>query len=204
MRIARFDQVVSCYLASGGYDLMVVVEGGDLRAGERTYQQIAQVSGRAGRGAKPGKVLIQTRAPKSPVIAALAAGDRDAFYAAETQGRRDANAPPFGRWAAIILSSEDEKEAREAAVRAKRWPSVASLSGEGPLPSSRTQSTAKTGFASALRSTPAPMVTGATPCLSALLSRFFAASASDNSSASTITGSSPISNRSSAAGESSA
>ena len=49
------------------------------------------------------------------MIAALAAGDRDAFYEAETQGRRDAGAPPFGRWAAIIVSSEDEAEARAAA-----------------------------------------------------------------------------------------
>jgi primosomal protein N' (replication factor Y) len=49
------------------------------------------------------------------VIAALATGDRDAFYAAEAEGRRDAGAPPFGRWAAIIVSSEDEAEAREAA-----------------------------------------------------------------------------------------
>jgi primosomal protein N' (replication factor Y) len=51
------------------------------------------------------------------VIAALAAGDRDAFYAAETEARRHAGAPPFGRWAAIIVSSEDQAEAREAANR---------------------------------------------------------------------------------------
>ncbi len=87
------------------------LEGGDLRAAERTYQQIAQVAGRAGRGEKPGEVLIQTRHPEAPVIAALAAGDRDAFYAAETEARRDAGAPPFGRWAAIIVSREDEAEA---------------------------------------------------------------------------------------------
>jgi len=62
-------------------------------------------------------VLIQTRHPDAPVIAALEAGDRDAFYEAETEARRYANAPPFGRWAAIIISSEDEKEAREAAQR---------------------------------------------------------------------------------------
>ncbi len=101
----------------GVVDADLGLEGGDLRAGERTYSQIAQVAGRAGRGAKPGEVLIQTRHPDAPVIAALASGDRDGFYAAETAARRDANAPPFGRWAAIILSSEDEKEAREAAVR---------------------------------------------------------------------------------------
>ncbi|MDL2353290.1 MAG: primosomal protein N', partial [Pseudomonadota bacterium] len=82
---------------------------------ERTYQQVAQVGGRAGRGDKPGEVLIQTRHPEAAVIAALAAGDRDAFYAAEAEGRRDAGAPPFGRWAAIIVSSETEAEARDAA-----------------------------------------------------------------------------------------
>lgn len=99
----------------GVVDADLGLEGGDLRAAERTYQQIAQVSGRAGRGAKPGEVLIQTRHPTAPVIAALAAGDRDAFYATETEARRYANAPPFGRWAAIIVSSEDEAEARDAA-----------------------------------------------------------------------------------------
>ena len=99
----------------GVVDADLGLEGGDLRAAERTYQQIAQVAGRAGRGAKPGEVLIQTRHPKAPVIAALAAGDRDAFYEAETEGRRHAGAPPFGRWAAIIVSSEDEAEARDAA-----------------------------------------------------------------------------------------
>ncbi len=99
----------------GVVDADLGLEGGDLRAAERTYQQIAQVAGRAGRGEKPGEVLIQTRHPEATVIAALAAGDRDAFYEAETEARRHAGAPPFGRWAAIIVSSEDEAEAREAA-----------------------------------------------------------------------------------------
>jgi len=99
----------------GVIDADMGLEGGDLRAAERTYQQIAQVSGRAGRGEKPGEVLLQTRHPEAPVIAALASGDRDAFYTAETEARRAAGAPPFGRWAAIIVSSEDETEAREAA-----------------------------------------------------------------------------------------
>ena len=101
----------------GVVDADLGLEGGDLRAGERTYQQIAQVAGRAGRGSKPGEVLIQTRHPTAPVIAALAAGDRDAFYEAETEARRHAGAPPFGRWAAIIISSEDDAEARQAANR---------------------------------------------------------------------------------------
>ena len=99
----------------GVVDADLGLEGGDLRAAERTYQQVAQVAGRAGRGDKPGEVLIQTRHPEASVIAALAAGDRDAFYETETEARRHAGAPPFGRWAAIIVSSEDEAEAKEAA-----------------------------------------------------------------------------------------
>ncbi|MCW1381429.1 primosomal protein N' [Novosphingobium sp. KCTC 2891] len=120
------DVIVGTQLVTKGFhfpDLTLVgvvdadmgLEGGDLRAAERTYQQIAQVAGRAGRAEKPGEVLIQTRHPTAAVIEALASGDRDAFYAAETEARREANAPPFGRWAAIIVSSEDEAEAREAA-----------------------------------------------------------------------------------------
>lgn len=127
MALAKaIDVIVGTQLVTKGYhfpDLTLVgvidadmgLEGGDLRAAERTYQQIAQVAGRAGRGDKPGEVLIQTRHPGAPVIEALASGDRDAFYEAETDARRDAGAPPFGRWAAIIVSSEDETEAREAA-----------------------------------------------------------------------------------------
>ncbi len=140
------DVIVGTQLVTKGYhfpDLTLVgvvdadlgLEGGDLRAAERTYQQVAQVGGRAGRGDKPGEVLIQTRHPEAAVIAALAAGDRDAFYAAEAEGRRDAGAPPFGRWAAIIVSSETEAEARDAAkaigAMAPNLPDVMVL---GPAP----------------------------------------------------------------------
>ncbi|TNE58863.1 MAG: primosomal protein N', partial [Sphingomonadales bacterium] len=101
----------------GVVDADLGLEGGDLRAAERTYQQVAQVAGRAGRGAKPGEVLIQTRHAEAPVISALSDGNRDAFYEAETEARKQAGAPPFGRWAAIIISSEDDAEARQAANR---------------------------------------------------------------------------------------
>ena len=140
------DVIVGTQLVTKGYhfpeltlvgviDADMGLEGGDLRAGERTYQQIAQVAGRAGRGEKPGEVLIQTRHPEAAVIAALAAGDRDAFYDAETAARRDAGAPPFGRWAAIIISSETEAEARDAAraIGGTR-PTVADVMILGPAP----------------------------------------------------------------------
>ncbi|MFN2101177.1 primosomal protein N' [Altererythrobacter sp. MF3-039] len=119
----------------GVVDADLGLEGGDLRAAERTFQQIAQVAGRAGRASKPGEVLIQTRHPAAPVIEALASGDRDAFYETETELRRQAGAPPFGRWAAIIVSSEDEAEAREAARRiGDTRPKLPDIAIYGPAP----------------------------------------------------------------------
>src|SRR5690242_20349517 len=87
---------------------------GDLRARERTFQLLHQVAGRAGRAEKPGLVLIQTRNPDDPVMRALASGDRDAFFAQEIAARKRVSAPPFGRLAAIILSSHDGSAVRES------------------------------------------------------------------------------------------
>ena len=87
---------------------------GDLRARERTFQLLHQVSGRAGRAEKPGLVLMQTRNPADAVMKALAAADRDAFYEQERKYREAAHAPPFGRLAAIILSGHDGDSVREA------------------------------------------------------------------------------------------
>ena len=99
----------------GVVDADLGLAGGDLRASERTFQQVAQVAGRAGRGAKPGRVLIQTHQPQARLMQALVAGDPAAFYEAETEARRDLGLPPFGRLAAIIVSSEDAAAALAAA-----------------------------------------------------------------------------------------
>ena len=120
------DIIIGTQLVTKGYhfpemtlvgiiDADLGLEGGDLRAAEKTFQQIAQAAGRAGRGEKPGEVFIQTRNPGHPVIAALVANERNSFYDAETAQRKAAGAPPFGRFAAIIISSEDEREAIDAA-----------------------------------------------------------------------------------------
>ncbi|HET7409548.1 MAG TPA: primosomal protein N', partial [Paracoccaceae bacterium] len=100
----------------GVVDADLALKGGDLRAGERSFQQIVQVAGRAGRGAKPGEVLIQTHQPEAPVIDALVRADAAGFYAAEIEARRDAAMPPFGRLAAIIVSGPDEREVAETAA----------------------------------------------------------------------------------------
>ncbi len=92
----------------GIVDADLGLKGGDLRAAERTFQLLAQATGRAGRKLKPGKALLQTYTPEHPVMQALAQGDREAFYAYETMSREVAKFPPFGRLAALILSSKDQ------------------------------------------------------------------------------------------------
>jgi primosomal protein N' (replication factor Y) len=91
----------------GVVDADLGLRGGDLRAAERTYQLLAQVSGRAGRRELEGRALIQTWAPDHPVMQALKAGDRDAFVAVEMAEREAAGLPPFGRLAAVIVSGPD-------------------------------------------------------------------------------------------------
>ncbi|MDQ1157070.1 primosomal protein N' (replication factor Y) [Sphingomonas sp. SORGH_AS 950] len=146
MEAGDIDIVVGTQLITKGYhfpnltlvgviDADLGLDGGDLRAAERTFQQIRQVSGRAGRGAKPGHVFIQTHSPKAQVMQALVTGDAEAFYAAETEARRDADAPPFGRYAAIIISSEDQGAAQStAAMIARAAPKVEGMHVFGPAP----------------------------------------------------------------------
>ena len=146
MEAGDIDVVVGTQLVTKGYhfpeltlvgviDADLGLSGGDLRAAERSFQQIAQVAGRAGRGSKPGKVFIQTHAPKAPVIAALLSGDAQNFYAAETEARRMAEAPPFGRYAAIIVSSEKlEEAATTARMIGRTSPAIEGMHVYGPAP----------------------------------------------------------------------
>jgi len=140
------DIVIGTQLVTKGYHfpnltLVGVVDadlglaGGDLRAAERSFQQIQQVAGRAGRGDRPGRVFVQTHEPEAPVIAALVSGDAPGFYAAETEARREAAMPPFGRLAAIVVSAEDAAEAEAVARRiGHAAPSVDGMAVFGPAP----------------------------------------------------------------------
>ena len=146
MEAGEIDIVVGTQLVTKGYHfpnltLVGVVDadlglaGGDLRAAERSFQQVQQVAGRAGRGDKPGRVFVQTHDPEAPVIAALVSGDAPGFYAAETEARRDAAMPPFGRLAAIVVSAEDSSEAEGAARRiGHAAPTVEGMGVFGPAP----------------------------------------------------------------------
>ena len=104
---------------------------GDPRAAEKTFQLLAQVTGRAGRVTGGGKGFLQTYSPDHPVIRALLASDQDAFYQAEIAARQAAGLPPFGRLAAIVVSGPDkrftEDFARALARAAPKEPAVTLL-----------------------------------------------------------------------------
>ena len=91
----------------GVVDADLGLDGGDLRAAERTYQLLHQVAGRAGRHQRPGRVLLQTWQPENRVMQALASGDRDRFLAVEAAEREAAGMPPYGRLVGIVVSSHD-------------------------------------------------------------------------------------------------
>ena len=95
----------------GVIDADIGLASGDPRAAERTFQILQQVTGRAGRGAKAGRALVQTFQPRHPVIAALLSGDPESFYQAEIASREAAGMPPFGRLAALIVSAAERNDA---------------------------------------------------------------------------------------------
>ncbi len=132
------DIVIGTQLVAKGHNfpyltLVGVVDGdlglafGDMRAAERTFQLLSQVTGRAGRAGGTSRALVQTFAPENPVIRAIVSGDREAFYASEIAARREAGLPPFGRLAGIVVSGPDRASAhgyanafRRAEPRAER------------------------------------------------------------------------------------
>lgn len=120
----EFDLVIGTQLVAKGHhfplltlvgviDADVGLNNGDPRAAERTFQLLNQVAGRAGRAQKPGRAFLQTYQPDHPVIATLLSGDFEGFYDSETDMRRLAGLPPFGRMASLIVSGPDRAAAEQ-------------------------------------------------------------------------------------------
>jgi len=142
------DVVIGTQLVSKGHNFPLLtlvgvidadlgLQGGDLRAAEKTFQLIRQVAGRAGRAERPGLALVQTHQPEHPCIRAILSGDDEGFWRAEAEARARAGAPPFGRMAGIVVSGPDEArtwEAARALARASAPLSAAGATLWGPAP----------------------------------------------------------------------
>ena len=118
----RVDVIIGTQLVAKGHNfprlnLVGVVDAdlglgnGDPRAAERTFQLLNQVIGRAGREQGRGVGYLQTHQPEHPVMKALIASDREAFYDSEIAARERAGYPPFGRLASLIISAGDRPTA---------------------------------------------------------------------------------------------
>jgi primosomal protein N' (replication factor Y) (superfamily II helicase) len=131
----RVDIIIGTQLVAKGHNfprlnLVGVVDAdlglsnGDPRAAERTFQLLNQVIGRAGRDQGRGIGYLQTHQPEHPVMKALVASDREAFYASEIEQRERSGYPPFGRLASLIISAGDRPTAESFA---RKLASVAPL-----------------------------------------------------------------------------
>lgn len=119
----------------GVIDADLGLSGGDLRCGERTYQLLHQVSGRAGREKHRGHVLLQTYAPDHPVMQSLCQQNRDEFNRLELIDRELHHMPPFSRLVSIHLAARDQALVAEAAKRlGLKAPKVDEVQIMGPAP----------------------------------------------------------------------
>ncbi len=119
METSEIDVVIGTQILAKGHHfpnltLVGVVDsdmglfGTDFRAAERTFQQLFQVAGRAGRGDIPGRVFLQTYQPEHPVLNAICSGTRDEFLRADMNARRAAKMPPFGQLIALVIEGQKE------------------------------------------------------------------------------------------------
>jgi primosomal protein N' (replication factor Y) len=124
----RLDVLVGTSLVTKGLDVpettLVGVVSADIaltlpdeRAAERTWQLLAQAVGRAGRGARPGRAIIQTYLPEHPAIQAVAEGDARAFVESELDRRKRFGSPPYGRLVKLTAALEDREAAESTARR---------------------------------------------------------------------------------------
>jgi primosomal protein N' (replication factor Y) len=147
----RTDVLVGTSLVAKGLDVPEVTLVGvvsadialnlpDERAAERTWQLLSQAVGRAGRGERPGRAIVQTYQPEHPVLVAVASGDGAGFVEAELERRRRFGSPPFGRLVKLTVGLPEREAALEAAsemagrLRQRAKESDARVAVLGPVP----------------------------------------------------------------------
>ncbi len=127
MREKKIDILVGTQMVTKGHDFPDVTLVGvicadmslhipDFRAAERTFQLLTQVAGRAGRGDKPGRVIIQTWQPEHPSLVMASLYDFEGFASEELKYREKLSYPPFGRLAIIRISSNSNDAASKASL----------------------------------------------------------------------------------------
>ena len=147
---SEVDIIIGTQMVAKGHDfpklkLVGIIDGdiglsgGDLRASERSFQLLQQVAGRSGRHTAgtndKGLVYLQTFDTENPIIKAIAQNNRDDFFEKEMISRKNANMPPYGRLAAIILSSKFESNLDSFASDISRLaPSFKNVKIFGPAP----------------------------------------------------------------------
>jgi primosomal protein N' (replication factor Y) (superfamily II helicase) len=145
-REGRVDVLVGTQLAAKGLDLPSVTLSAvvaadvtlnlpDYRAAERTFQLLAQVAGRAGRGPQPGRVIIQTYAPGHYAVRAAAHLDVDGFADEELLRRRLLGYPPFSVLARLLVADADRGRAEARGMAAAEAVATRGVDVLGPLPS---------------------------------------------------------------------
>ncbi len=151
MRRGEIDILVGTQMVTKGHDVPGVTVVGviladqslafpDFRAPERTFQLLTQVAGRAGRGERPGQVVLQTYQPAHPAVLCASTHDYHAFCRAELAARQELGYPPYSRLCAVRIDAGADEQARriaqELAQVVKRHARVrdASVALLGPAP----------------------------------------------------------------------
>ncbi|WP_083809588.1 helicase-related protein [Candidatus Midichloria mitochondrii] len=117
----------------GAIDADCSYTSGDIRAHERMYQLLSQVSGRAGRANERGQVFLQTYEPNNHILHSIINNNQNAFFEAELHDREASNTPPFSRIAIITLSCRQENRLLEFAYKmSDTAPALENLTVLGP------------------------------------------------------------------------
>ncbi len=146
LKNGQIDILIGTQMIAKGLDLPAIDTVGivsadtmlhlpDFSAAERTYQLLSQVSGRAGRGDRPGQIFIQTYSPDHPAIQAAATGNYDKFAATELLERQNLGYPPYTYLLKLTVSAATSAAARSAAtIFANHLRQTPSLGIAGPAP----------------------------------------------------------------------